>query len=641
MKAILTPFASMILVFFTLLSIEVKAYSDSVLGGITINTIASKEKATYSINIDTHLKTQLLYYDPTGTLDTIQDFIAYGWSYDPDVPSQSIEVHFYVDGTNEQGTLAGSAITDILREDVNQTFGITGNHGFRWFIPQPFRDGQLHELYVYGIDTSNPSINILLNGAPKEFLISSPPSIQCNGEPYNVGAWYFTGWSPTNSFVIGNTELVYGRQNDWWGGVRDHALGNDPWGLHVDYSSREPLLGFYNLLDQNIMDTHILQASSRGVSFFAFYWYWNSDTNQEDEVSAPLQTFISSSLKNYMKFLIAPIKLGNAPMTLNMWQNSVVPFIMENYLSDSAYLKTVDDRPVLIFFDSYFLDSIDDWPIAISFLRNYVIGQTGKNPVILWLYQEGQSSYDLEYVFNMMNVDGFAGFQLGPIIPAEPYEQTLSRWSSFTSERHGFFHFACASTGFDRRPWWQIGWGYPGEGVNDRPYNTGISLQLFTEHLYVVKEYLDEHPIETSKTLIIYAWNEWGEGGIIEPSVVHQYEYLDTIKSVFGLSSVNEVENDQLIIPPDFSLSQNYPNPFNSETIISFSLPKDCKVELPIYNIKGQLVKMLISHKLGAGKHSIIWNGTDKNGNPVSSGVYFYKIETDNYSKTKKAILLK
>jgi len=625
MNVILLLIITIVPCFSALFPIEVEANSDKAGGGITTDATCMSEKASY--------------YDPTGTLDTIQDFIAFGWSYDPDVPYQSIEVCFYVDGTNLQGIFAGSIITDILREDVNQTFGITGNHGFRWFIPHQFRDGQLHLLYAYGIDTSSPDICILLNGAPQEFLVRPAPLIQSDGQPYNIGAWYFTAWSPLDTFHTNNTYRVYGRY-DVWGGVRDHALGADPWGLQMDYADREPLLGFYNLLDQDVMDSHISQAASRGLSFLAFYWYWNTDSNEEDGVSIPLHTFISSSLKDRIKFLIAPIKLGTAPMTVSMWENSVLPFIINNYISDPAYLRTNDGRPVLILFDLGFSNNTDLHE-AVSLLRDSVMARTNNDPVLLWLYQEGQSSYALEYVQSTLGTDGFAGFQIGPIAPAEPYEVTLSRWLSFTSEQHGFFHFTCASTGFDRRPWWQIGWGYPGEGVNDRPYNTEITVPLFAEHLRTVKRYLDDYPIETSKTLIVYAWNEWGEGGIIEPSVVYEYQYLDTIKSVFGLTSNSYIEDDQSVVPSDFALRQNYPNPFNSETTISFVIPSDSKVELSIYNIKGQRIRTLISRVLEAGKHSIIWNGTDKNGNQVSSGVYFYKLETDDGSEMKKAVLLK
>jgi len=471
--------------------------------------------------------------DPTGTLDTINGFIVLGWSFDPDAPSDSIEVQFYVNGTSTTGVFAGSAITTFLRPDVNQTFGITGKHGFRWFVPHPFRDGQQHSLYAYGIDSQNPNSKALLNKSPQSFMVNPPPLIE-TGQPYNIGAWYFTAWSPYDTFHTNNTLRIYGRA-DVWGGVRDHALGADPWGLHMDYSSREPLLGFYDLMDQQIMDTHINMAAIRGISFFDFYWNWNSDSDQEDGVSVPLHRFISSSLKNRIKFLLAPIKLGNAPMTVSMWKNSVVPFMLNNYLLDSSYLRTADGRPIIVLFGLGFTNAMEI-DSAVTILRDSVTSATGENPLLLWMYDQGLTTDDLDYVQTMLHTDGFAGFQLGPAEPAEPYDTTLSRWEAFTRVQKDFYYFPCASTGLDRRPWWQIGYGYPGLGVNDSPYNTEINLSSFSKHLRSIKHYLDEYPRETSKTLIIYAWNEWGEGGIIEPSVVYGYQYLDSIRQVFELS---------------------------------------------------------------------------------------------------------
>lgn len=134
--------------------------------------------------------------------------------------------------------------------------------------------------------------------------------------------------------------------------------------------------------------------------------------------------------------------------------------------------------------------------------------------------------------------DGLTCFKLGPRRPAEPYTETLSRWPSFIREQEGFFHIPCASTGFDNRPWYRITWGWQGEGVNDTPYNTEPTLQAFADHLRTVKDYLDTHSSETSKTLIVYAWNEWGESTGVEPNHVDGYQYLDTMKNVFGLSEV-------------------------------------------------------------------------------------------------------
>jgi len=88
-------------------------------------------------------------------------------------------------------------------------------------------------------------------------------------------------------------------------------------------------------------------------------------------------------------------------------------------------------------------------------------------------------------------------------------------------------------------------------------------------------------------------------------------------------------------------LMNNYPNPFNPNTNINFSLPNDSDVELSIFNIKGQKVNTLCKNKLEKGEHNFIWNGTDKNQNAVSSGIYFYKLKTDAKEITKRMVLIK
>src|SRR3989344_218719 len=80
---------------------------------------------------------------PIGYFDAIvYGEIAGGWTYDPDHPTQSISVSFYINGPEGTGTYAGSVSTDGLRSDVNQAYGITGNHAFGFRIPDSFRDGK-------------------------------------------------------------------------------------------------------------------------------------------------------------------------------------------------------------------------------------------------------------------------------------------------------------------------------------------------------------------------------------------------------------------------------------------------------------------------------------------------------------------
>ena len=89
-------------------------------------------------------------------------------------------------------------------------------------------------------------------------------------------------------------------------------------------------------------------------------------------------------------------------------------------------------------------------------------------------------------------------------------------------------------------------------------------------------------------------------------------------------------------------LDQNYPNPFNPETTISFTLKKDSVVELNIYNIKGQLVKVVSKGKYTSGKHTVVWSGDDSHNKKVGSGVYFYKLKADGKTvSVKKCVLLK
>ncbi|MCK4653950.1 MAG: right-handed parallel beta-helix repeat-containing protein, partial [Candidatus Cloacimonetes bacterium] len=101
------------------------------------------------------------------------------------------------------------------------------------------------------------------------------------------------------------------------------------------------------------------------------------------------------------------------------------------------------------------------------------------------------------------------------------------------------------------------------------------------------------------------------------------------------------VNADEDLIPLITKLNQNYPNPFNPTTTINYSLKENSKVSINIYNIKGQKVRTLIKDKLEAGNYSVIWYGKDNNGKSVSSGIYFYKLKTDKFEKTKKMILMK
>jgi len=88
-------------------------------------------------------------------------------------------------------------------------------------------------------------------------------------------------------------------------------------------------------------------------------------------------------------------------------------------------------------------------------------------------------------------------------------------------------------------------------------------------------------------------------------------------------------------------LLSNYPNPFNPVTNIAYSINETGNVTINVYNLKGQLVKSLVNEVIETGDHIVTWNGRDNSNKSVASGVYFYKMQSSNYTATKKMILMK
>ncbi|MEW5843989.1 MAG: T9SS type A sorting domain-containing protein, partial [Bacteroidota bacterium] len=99
-----------------------------------------------------------------------------------------------------------------------------------------------------------------------------------------------------------------------------------------------------------------------------------------------------------------------------------------------------------------------------------------------------------------------------------------------------------------------------------------------------------------------------------------------------GITDVEPIQN----IPTNYALAQNYPNPFNPTTTINFSLPKTSNVKLEIYSITGELVASLINNIMPAGNHKVTLDASR-----FASGVYIYRINADQFTQSKKMILMK
>lgn len=143
---------------------------------------------------------------------------------------------------------------------------------------------------------------------------------------------------------------------------------------------------------------------------------------------------------------------------------------------------------------------------------------------------------------------------------------------------------------------------------------------------------------------------EWPEGVVFENLAGQPVKIKFTIKNahlyawVVGSNietKVEAIKSGNRDVPVDFELSHNYPNPFNSSTMFNFMVKKSAKVKVDVYDILGNHIKNLLENDVYSGPQRVVWDGTNENNNPVSSGIYFCRFNVGRYSVSHKMIFSK
>ena len=124
---------------------------------------------------------------------------------------------------------------------------------------------------------------------------------------------------------------------------------------------------------------------------------------------------------------------------------------------------------------------------------------------------------------------------------------------------------------------------------------------------------------------------------------VYEFDELQQLGLYQQMAVVNNIttSTDDMLSPQTFALHQNYPNPFNPETSISYDLARDGLVSIRVHDLRGTSVKALVRDVQPSGQKTVKWDGTNDLGQKVSAGFYFYRIEAEGFSDTKKMVLLK
>lgn len=164
--------------------------------------------------------------------------------------------------------------------------------------------------------------------------------------------------------------------------------------------------------------------------------------------------------------------------------------------------------------------------------------------------------------------------------------------------------------------------------------NDGAGTTL-TVQKYQVDELLENLGIEVGDELTL----KWTVVAASEDGRKYADDSFEITFERGTITNVNDIDGD---LPVVFNLEQNYPNPFNPSTTINFAIPQQAQVTLEIYNMLGQRVRTLVAgENYNAGRYNVVWDGRDRSGMTVASGVYIYRINAGDFTDVKKMMFLK
>jgi hypothetical protein len=189
--------------------------------------------------------------------------------------------------------------------------------------------------------------------------------------------------------------------------------------------------------------------------------------------------------------------------------------------------------------------------------------------------------------------------------------------------------------------------GAENQSFPDRLLITGNGSAHSTETLYY--KYIGSDTTETAGVRILGEGARWTATFFafgLEGLATDRLDSMIARSLRYFKQTVTGVPQTLSEVPKTYALEQNYPNPFNPTTQIRFGLPEQATIQLSVFDVTGQRVRMLAQGNREAGSHSVLWDSRDEGGLQVASGVYFYRLEAtvdgaQSYVRTQKMILVR
>lgn len=353
--------------------------------------------------------------------------------------------------------------------------------------------------------------------------IAAEDAPRLGGYPYTVICNYYSEWK-----IPGNTW----NPNPWLKGTMLLAL------------DRHPLIGgAVNQDDQAIIDAEIIAASSYGIDVFDFDWWWAGSTSADGGYNDyAIRRFKQSVHSGLMKFCARPIVNGWSGTSADF--RSLLQALKLNFSHPSYY--RIDNRPVVFWFGladvcaRYLADggyvNIEAATVAVineirsqlgpcfivgsSDPHSYYIGKgkfnerVGYDAISNWVQLSAWSSGTPAWNWSTMPLS------TSNYVAATEETEKASTWIYSTSGTT-VPYIPMIMAGRDGTPW------------NDGVYLWGSTEVQWENHCAAMKKIMDRWPNTSLRILIVYSWNEHGEGGIVAPTMGKQYTYLSALKRAF------------------------------------------------------------------------------------------------------------
>lgn len=333
--------------------------------------------------------------------------------------------------------------------------------------------------------------------------------------------------------------------------------------LLEEFADREPVWGWTNDTEEN-MEQQIDYASASGLSYFAFDWYYNGTMQK---MNRDVDTFLSAKNSKKMDFCLNVCNEEDARITKDNWQAAVDAWLP--YLENPQNIK-VDGKPVIMFFSSYWLQyclgGTENTNACFKYLNDKLVA-AGLPGVCIIASECPYGTPDTREIdFNVNNfsdaawkqvvsdrkVQGFSGLtgynyrQYSPVTLSDgtqsyciPYEKMTAEheqcWKAFSD--YNMPYVPCILGGWDCRPW-ETDWAGNSNGSRSC-YAADRTPTALYKHIIDAAEWLKSNPkCSVGNLAILYAWNEYCEGGYIAPTKGDDGRLLSGVRQ--AMKKINE-----------------------------------------------------------------------------------------------------